>query len=112
MTKIQDERRERIEANKNKRVPKKKSILTRAQKIADAINSLVCSEYMLTIAQNAHDVVAIGSWIDAKFEARDRLIGLGIPMNWRKDSRQLSLIDVTVNNDQSEPKLGTINANG
>jgi len=104
--------------NKNKnaevktRATKKKAILTRAQKIADAINSMVCAEYMLTIAQQAMDGEAIGFWIDAKHEATDRLICLGILMGWRKDTRQNSIIDISVNNDQSKPLLGTIHAKG
>jgi len=71
-----------IKKERKPRVVTKKA-LTKAQRIADEINSLVVGKYMVSKALEEKNAEEMAMWIEHIQAATDALKDLGIPMGWR-----------------------------
>jgi len=71
-----------IKKERKPRVVKPKT-LTKVQKIADEINSLVVGKYMWEKANQEQNTESMQMWREYVSAATDSLRDMGIPMGWR-----------------------------
>jgi len=63
-----------------------KKILTRAQRIADAIDSLDVARMMIEDARNNKNPEMENRWVRQMSGLKDNLRDLGIPVGWREET--------------------------
>jgi len=74
-----------------------KKILTRAQRIADAIDSLDVARMMIEDARNKGEIEKENRWIHQLNIVKDNLRDFGVPMGWRdvvKEEREIKNLPI------------------